>query len=258
MRDTSDLKSMNHRIILCLTMLIALTASARPARPQSIGEREFVGTINNTLRVRIKLSRSDKVLSGSYAYEKVGKSIRLTGTMPYENEFYLDEFDERGVQTGKFAGKFVSKDWIEGTWSSTKTKKELPFSAWVIDGKQVPAANANDRVSGEYRTIDKRGDRNSSTLDVWLLKDGQVRVKGNSTWVGNIRSGNVNVGEVDGIFELRDRKVFFKEGDGDDECHFRITFGADSLIVTDDNLKCGGINVSFDGKYRKVGPAKFQ
>ena len=247
---------MNRGINRCLILLIALTASAGAASLQSSGEREFVGTINNTLRIRIKLSRSDKVLSGSYVYEKIGKSIRLTGTMPYESEFYLDEFDESGVQTGKFAGKFVSKDWIEGTWSSTRTKKELPFSAWAIDGKQIPTADANDRVSGEYTTIAKRGDPNSSSLDVWLLKDGQVRVKGNSTWVGNARIGNVHVGEVDGIFELRDGKVFLKEGEGDDQCRFTITFGANSLIVTDDNQKCGGMNVSFDGRYRKVGPAK--
>jgi len=56
---------MNRRIILCLVMLmglIALTASARPVPEQSSDEREFVGPINNTLRVRIKLSQSGKSL----------------------------------------------------------------------------------------------------------------------------------------------------------------------------------------------------
>src|SRR6266542_3743248 len=56
---------MNRRIILCLVMLmglIALTASARPVPEQSSDEREFVGTINNTLRLRIKLSQSGKSL----------------------------------------------------------------------------------------------------------------------------------------------------------------------------------------------------
>ena len=258
MGRAADLKFMSRRIILCLTMLIALTASARLALSQSSDERDFVGTINKTLKIRIKLSRADKILSGSYVYEKIGKSIRLSGAMTDENEFYLNEFDGRDLQTGKFEGKFVSKDWIEGTWSSTSTIREMPFSAWAIDGKQIPAANANDRISGEYRRVDKGGrfDRDSSSLDVWLLKDGQVRVAGNSTWVGNARTGNVNVGEVDGIFEPQDRKLFFKAGDGDDDCRFTITFGVDSLLVTEDNLRCGGLNVSFDGRYRKVRLAK--
>nr|MDQ2938873.1 hypothetical protein [Acidobacteriota bacterium] len=67
--------------------------------------------------------------------------------------------------------------------------------------------------------------------------------------------GNVNVGEEDGIFELQGRKLLFKAGDGDDDCRFMITFGADSLLITEDNLRCGGLNVSFDGRYKKIGPA---
>jgi hypothetical protein len=254
------MKQMNRRIMLCLVMFIALTASARPVPDQSSDEREFVGTINNTLRVRIRLSQSGKILSGSYAYEKIGKGLRLNGAMTSENEFYLNEYDERGTQTGKFEGKFVSKDWIEGTWVSTSTKKEMPFSAWAIDGKQTPTANADDRISGKYRRVDKSGrfDRDSAELNVWLLNDGQVRVTGDSSWVGNARTGNVNVGEVNGIFALQGIKLFFKGGDSDDDCHFAITFGGDSLLVTGDNLQCGGLNVSFDGRYRKVGPPKPQ
>jgi len=252
------MKHMNRRIILCLTVLVALTASARPVPAQSSDEREFVGTINNTLRVHFRLSQSGKVLSGSYVYERIGKSLRLNGAMTYENEFYLNELDERGSQTGKFEGAFVTKDWIEGTWSATSTKKYLPFRAWAIDGKLIPAPNGHDRLSGEYRRVDQRGrfDRDSSYLNVWLLKDGQVRVAGYSSWVGNVGTGNVNVGQVDGIFKLQGSKLFFKSGDGVD-CRFTIAFGVDSLTVTEDNSQCGGINVTFDGKYRRVGPAKY-
>ena len=267
MTNTTDRKHVIGRTILCFAILvrvigvialIAFTASARPFPRQSSDEREFVGTINNTLRVRIKLAQSGKVLSGSYAYERIGKSLRLNGAMTDEKEFYLNEFDERGSQTGKFEGKFVSKDWLEGTWVSTSTKKEMPFSAWAVDGKQIPAANAQDRVSGKYKRVDKSGrlDRDSAELNVWLLRDGQVRVAGESTWVGNEKTGNVNVGDVDGVFALQGSKLFLKSGDGDDDCRFTITFGVDSLVITEDNLKCGGLNVSFDGKYRKFGPAK--
>ena len=146
MRNTTEMKQLTRRIILCVAMLITLTASGRSVAAQSTGEREFVGTINNTLRIRIRLSQSSKVLSGSYAYERIGKSLRLNGEMTSEKEFYLNEYDEGGNQTGKFEGKFVSKDWIEGTWVSTSTKKEMPFSAWAIDGKQVPADESARQV----------------------------------------------------------------------------------------------------------------
>jgi hypothetical protein len=96
------MKQKNRRIVLGLIMLIALTVSAHPVADQSSDEREFAGTINNTLRVSMRLSQSGKTLSGSYAYERIGKSIRLNGEMTSEKEFYLNEFDEGGSQTGKF------------------------------------------------------------------------------------------------------------------------------------------------------------
>lgn len=248
---------MNCRIIVRLAMLIAVTASALAVPAQSRAEREFVGTINNTLRVRIRLSQSGEMLSGSYAYERVGASLRLNGEMTSEKSFYLKEFDEHGRQTGKFEGEFVSKDWIEGTWRSPNGKKEMPFSAWVIDGKQIPTADAPDGVSGRYMLLDERGrlDPTSSHLNVWLLKDGQVRVAGVSFWVTNAKTGNVNFGAVDGILTLQGNKLFYKSDD-EDECRFTITLGSGSLLITDDNLRCGGFNVSFDGKYRRVGPPK--
>jgi len=233
-------------------MLIALIITTRPVFTQSVGEREFVGTIGKTLRVRIKLSRANDALTGSYSYEKIGKSLRLDGKIDGE-EFTLNEFDERGNQTGKFTGKFVTEDWIDGTWSSTDDKKQMAFSAWVLDGKHIPATDPNDKISGEYRRIyNGKFDRNTATLDIWLLKDGRVRVNGDAVWVGVVKD-NVHIGEADGVFTIRGKEILYKDGDSADNCSFTITFGAGSLTVKDDNGQCGGMNVTFDGSYKRVG-----
>jgi hypothetical protein len=237
-------------------LLIALTVSAQSISQQASGEREFVGTINRTLKIRMKLSKSGKALSGSYVYESVGQKLRLNGTVD-EDEFELNESDERGTQTGKFAGKFVTDDWIEGTWSSGK--KELPFTAFATGGKRVPASDPTDKISGEYQRIyQSRPDKDTSVLDIWRLQDGRVRVLGHSSRVGNAKTGNVNVGEIDGVYDLKGSNVLVTDGDEDDDCHFTITFAANALTVTKDNLKCGGLNVSFNGQYRKTGPPKSQ
>lgn len=247
---------MFHRMLMCLMLLIALTASARPVYRQAGVEKEFVGTINRTLKIRMKLSKSGKAMGGSYVYESVGQKLRLNGTVD-EDEFELNESDERGTQTGKFAGKFVTDDWLEGTWTSGK--KELPFTAFATGGKRVPASDPNDKISGEYqRYYQGRPDKDTSVLDIWQLKNGGVRVLGNSTWVGNAKTGNVNVGAIDGVYDLKGSKVLVSDGDDPDDCHFTITFAANALTVTKDNLKCGGLNVSFDGQYRKTGPPKSQ
>jgi len=56
----------------------------------------------------------------------------------------------------------------------------MRFSARAIDGKQIPVVNTVDRVSGQYSGWIKEAgfDRDSSVLNVWLLKDGQVRIVG--------------------------------------------------------------------------------
>ena len=239
-----------------LLMLVGFSTPVHPNAIQSGSDREFVGAINRTLGVRIKLSQAGTALTGSYAYEKIGKSIRLKGALEGDVEFHLEEFDDAGAQTGEFTGKFVSPDWIEGTWSSTKTKKEMPFSACAVDGKQVPASSPNDKKSGQYkRVIQGRYDRNSATLNIWLLKDGGIRIKGDAIWIGNAKTGNVHDGEIDDIFASQGATFSNKSGAGD-SCSFTVAFGADSLTVSDDTMNCGGLNVTFDGKYLRVGPPR--
>jgi hypothetical protein len=232
---------------------LTLTATARGQ-----SEREFTGAINNTLKIRMKLARSGNALSGSYLYERVGKSLRIRGEVDDDSQFRLTETDERGRQTGIFEGKFVTKDWLEGTWSPSADKKAMPFSATAVNGEDVPATDAGDRLSGRYRRVDARGrfDRHEAEVSIFPLKSGRVRVVGYSSWVGNIETGNVNSGNVDGLFDVRGDRLNYTGANADDACRFAITFGASSLTVSGDNGECGGHNVIFDGKYRKVGPPK--
>ena len=236
---------------LCLVIALFGFIAVAPCYPQKALEREFVGTINHTLGIRIKLSQADGALTGSYLYEKIGKSLRLEGKMKRDADFSLTETDERGNTTGSFEGEFVSKDWIEGTWYSPDRKKSMVFSAWVPGGEQAPISTAGDKISGQYkRMVRGKIDRHTATLDIWRLRDGRVRVKGDAIWVGDPKTGNVNIGDVDGIFSVQDSKVLYKEKDA---CSFTIHLRADSLTVTDDNMKCGGMNVTFDGEYKKAG-----
>lgn len=177
--------------------------------------------------------------------------------MDGEGEFHLEEFDEAGKSTRKFAGRFVTPDWIEGTWSSAGGRKEMPFSAWSVSGEQIPASGPADTMSGRYqRMIRGRVDKNSATLNIWLLKDGRVRVQGDALWIGNPKTGSVHDGEVDGVFPVKTGKVFYRDSEQSDSCSFTMAFANGSLTVSDDTMNCGGLNVTFEGTYRKVGPPK--
>lgn len=77
---------------------------------------------------------------------------------------------------------------------------------------------------------------------------GALRVEGDATWVG-ANPGNVHVGEVEG--EAAPAGGVLRVG-GDDEQDCRLTLRlVGAYLVASDNKRCGGLNVTFDGVYRR-------
>jgi uncharacterized protein len=105
------------------------------------------------------------------------------------------------------------------------------------------AGNKSRSISGEY---DRSSGPISADITILELKNGMVRVTGYAVWVGN---GNVNNGKLNGSFPLKGNKVYYNK----DGCRLTITFHHNALTISNDNSGCGGLNVTFDGKYRKVG-----
>ena len=65
--------------------------------------------------------------------------------------------------------------------------------------------------------------------------------------MGNAETGNVNTGEFAETSIAKDNILDISS----DGCKLTITVSEDSLTVTKDNFGCGGLNVSFDGFYKK-------
>jgi hypothetical protein len=76
---------------------------------------------------------------------------------------------------------------------------------------------------------------------------GALRVEGDATWVG-VNPGNVHVGEVSG--EAAPAGNTLTVGGGEDDCRLTLRL-IGSYLLASDNRQCGGLNVSFDGVYRK-------
>ena len=248
--------SFPRRLLLLGVLALAANSFASPHQLQR--EREFAGTINKTIKIRMKLSQDGNEIRGVYYYEKVGKELQLNGSVTGE-QVTLKESDQNGNQTGIFKGHFVNPDLIEGTWTNTDGTKTFSFSVSASSGEPRTLQSPSS-VEGQYKRLNARGkvDYHSAEIDIQLLKDGRVRVQGDATWVGNPDTGNVNTGQIDGTFALQGNKVIYKDDGGEYACRFTMTFVKDLLIVTEDNGNCGGLNVSFDGKYKKFGPPKFE
>ena len=78
---------------------------------------------------------------------------------------------------------------------------------------------------------------------------GYLNVTGNATWVG-ANPGNVHVGELDGRYEPKGGVINYSDGDDEFDCKATMRLLGKYLIVAD-NLKCGGVNVTFSGVYTR-------
>ncbi|MET0649900.1 MAG: hypothetical protein ABW208_25100 [Pyrinomonadaceae bacterium] len=76
---------------------------------------------------------------------------------------------------------------------------------------------------------------------------GVLRVAGDATWQG-VNPGNVHVGELSG--EAAPAGNVLKLGEDPEDCQATLRLVGPYLVVAD-NKRCGGLNVTFDGVYRR-------
>lgn len=57
-------------------------------------EMTYAGTINNTLKIHLKLKCDGEDLNGSYYYDRVGIDIPIRGKIDKLNRFTLQEYGE--------------------------------------------------------------------------------------------------------------------------------------------------------------------
>ncbi|HEX8289750.1 MAG TPA: DUF3298 and DUF4163 domain-containing protein [Pyrinomonadaceae bacterium] len=84
--------------------------------------------------VQLTLTRTGDKISGTYYYQKVGKDLKLAGSINSEGDFRLDEFAPNGAKTGEIKGKWKESvddngAQLEGEWMNPKTKENLSFYA---------------------------------------------------------------------------------------------------------------------------------
>lgn len=113
--------------------------------------RGFEGTINNQYAIEMNLQRNGDNLSGTYLYSKHKVDIPIKGTIDGQGNFVINEFDNKGNQTGIFKGKLVSGNAMDGTWSKPNGDKSMPFSLKAA-GNSNEVASTNSGSSSNTPT----------------------------------------------------------------------------------------------------------
>lgn len=110
-----------------------------------------------------------------------------------------------------------------------------------------------ETVAGTYaRSDDGYSDETEpAEITVRALPDGRVAIEGEALWVGNAEIGNVNIGTLQGEFDVRGGRVAYRDGDDEWSCVLTMRFTRDALDVQEPRSTCGGMNVRFGGRYIK-------
>lgn len=129
-------------------------------------------------------------------------------------------------------------------WFSTP--KSGGFVGWLkledLEYKKLPASYSLQNWLGEWRDGSSTISFTNNKLKGWL------NVLGDATWTG--LGDNVNVGALDNRAEPNNGVLNYAEGDDDYECKATMRLVGKYLLVAD-NMKCGGLNVTFSGVYMR-------
>lgn len=113
--------------------------------------------------------------------------------------------------------------------------------------KQIAPINSNTALwSGNYiRYLDGKEDTNYAQMLVIGLIDNRIYASGTAIF-SNGNNGQINTGELDGVGKLFDNNVLFDLYG----CKAKI-FLKNNLLKIVNESGCGGLNVTFNGDYRK-------
>ncbi len=114
-----------NKLILSATFIIAMAICV------SAQTKTFSGYVNGS-PVQMTLTRDGEKLSGTYFYTRIGKDLKLAGTIDAEGNFNLKESDAAGKTTGEFTGKWTEESYqngaqLSGEWRKPNSEESLGF-----------------------------------------------------------------------------------------------------------------------------------
>ncbi len=210
-------------------------------------------------------------------FEPLQSAVYVDGNPP--NWCRNGHFPRESVEfkLARVTGKRRSKAYFHGDGDDCPGGKNCRKKSYVISGDQlIVSRKYGNKVCSWFQP--KKGDETvgwilTDRLDVyspnekpllnkWLgkwasngdslnitrsKKAGVLKIKGNAFWRG--LGDNIHIGEVDNV-GIPSGNFLEVGGKEEYDCHVKMQLVGDLLVVSD-NMKCGGVNVTFSGVYRK-------
>jgi hypothetical protein len=188
------------------------------------------------------------------------KIARVKGLSAGEKAYFYDQADNcPAAQTCRLKAYLVPDDEVivsrtYGNFACVwyEPKKGAETVGWIpsknLDYRAVDSNPAAAGWIGEWKYYD-------NSISIAAGKNaGSFDLTGSALWRG--LGDNVHVGDFEESAKADGNLLKIGEGENDEDgCRVSLRRVGRFLIVSD-NMRCGGVNVSFSGVYRKTAPRK--
>ena len=158
--NSSNINSNSGPIEVTSTNSNTRNTDVKVSDSKSTNAKTFLGNLSGK-RIEIALTRDGNNLLGTYKYEKVGKDLKLIGTIDATGNFTLQETDQADGKTGEWKGVWKETDGratLTGKWKSPKGGETIDFSADELvtnftGGAKITTKSANEENKAKFYEI---------------------------------------------------------------------------------------------------------
>lgn len=242
------MKQLNYFLLALIIFSTSCKNEPKIDKPNFDFNKTYAGKIDDKYLLHIKLNSDNGKINGSYFYDKDGTDIEIKGTIKSDSTITLNEFDQKGNQTGLWSGKLMNENKISGTWSKPNRDSEMDFILILTtdnyeSSKKAISDSKFSKYNGTYH----------SPFNDYGDFFGQVIIKYTNNKEIDFKITVYNrdgcTGELEGLANIDSNGNAIYSGPG---CK-KLFFDFDENQVKLNETKCmlHGIDCFFDGVYNK-------
>lgn len=239
---------MNFKTYTFILFLISCKEVTKKETPNFDFIKTFAGKIDNEYPLHIKLNSDNGRINGTYFYDKVGSDIEIKGTISNDSSITLNEFDQKGNQTGLWSGKLINYNKINGTWSKPNGDSAKDFTLILTSdnyesSKKAILDSKFSKYNGTYNSPFNDGGISFGQLIIKYNENQEIEFEITTAH----QSGCT--GELKGIAKIESNGIAKYSGSGCESLTFE--FKNNQVSIDEKNCEQHGMRCYFSGNYKK-------
>jgi hypothetical protein len=210
--------------------------------------KTFAGKIDNKYPLHIKLNSESGKINGTYFYDKVGTDIEIKGTILKDSTLTLNEFDQKGNQTGLWKGKLINKNKISGIWSKPNGDSAKDFNLILTSdnyqsSKKAISDSKFSNYNGTYNSPFNDGGISFGRLIIKYNENNEIEFDISTAHQAGC------TGELKGTAKINSNGIATHSSSNCKSMSFE--FKNNKVIVNEKNCDLHGMRCYFSGTYEK-------